>query len=324
MKYVSNFASHIIGLIEQKRALGYKYDDKPAILQRFDLFCHERYPSETALTQEIMMEWAAKRPGEHPGTLQHRLTPVRELAKYMVRQEFTAYIMPKGLSPRLPRYKPYIYSNDELKRIFDQTDRCCYCCEVPLRHIVMPVFFRLLYCAGMRLSEARLLTVADVDLSKGIITVTNTKLDKHRQLPVSLEMLERLTAYHQRVHMLSKPKDWFFPGFGDKPMTKGNVEKNLRKFLWQARISHGGRGKGPRVHDLRHTFAVHCLRRWVFENKSLNAYLPVLQAYLGHVSFSDTAYYLHLTAELFPDIVNKVEGAFRFIIPEGDNHYEAN
>jgi len=67
MKYVSNFASHIIGLIEQKRALGYKYDDKPAILQRFDLFCHERYPSETALTQEIMMEWAAKRPGEHPG-----------------------------------------------------------------------------------------------------------------------------------------------------------------------------------------------------------------------------------------------------------------
>jgi len=137
-------------------------------------------------------------------------------------------------------------------------------------------------------------------------------------------MLARLTAYHQNVLALSKPEDWFFPGFGGKPMTTGNVEKNLRRFLWQARISHGGRGKGPRVHDFRHSSAVHCLRRWVLEGKSLNAYLPVLQAYLGHVSFADTAYYLHLTADLFPNITKKVESTFGFIFPEGGDRYETN
>lgn len=184
----------------------------------------------------------------------------------------------------------------------------------------MPVFFRLLYCTGMRLSEARLLKVGDVDLDDGIITVTNAKFDKHRQLPVSPEMLTRLLGYHRTVHTFSKKEDWFFPGNGGIPMTVVNVDRNFRKFLWQARISHGGRGKGPRVHDFRHTQAVHCLRRWVLDGKDLRAYLPILQAYLGHVSFADTAYYLHLTADLFPDITEKVEAVFGFIVPEvGDS-----
>jgi integrase len=324
MEFLSVFAPHMNGLIEQKRALGYKYGSEPAILRRFDAFCRERYPTETVITQEIMTDWATKRPNESPATLQNRLTPVRELAKYIARLGLEAYIMPKGLMPRVPRYIPYIYSNDELKRIFEQTDRCCYCYEVPLRHLVMPVFFRLLYCTGMRLSEARLLKVGDVDLSNGVITVMNTKLDKHRQLPVSPEMLTRLEAYHRNVHNLAKPDDYFFPGFGDKPMTMGNVEKNLRKFLWQARISHGGRSKGPCVHSFRHSFAVHCLRRWVLDCKNLNAYLPVLQAYLGHVSLADTAYYLHLTAELFPNITEKVEAAFSFVIPKAGGCDEVN
>jgi len=324
MGYESAFAPQILGLIEQKRALGYKYDGQPAILRRFDEFCQERYPGETVLSREIMMGWAAKRPGEHPATLQGRLTPVRELAKYIARLGREAYIMPKGLMPRVPVYMPHIYSNDELKRIFEQTDKCRYCSETPFRHHVMPVFYRLLYCTGMRLTEARLLKVGDVDLDSGVITVFNAKFDKHRQLPLSPEMLARLRAYSQNVHTFSKPSDWFFPGYGGKPMTMGNVEKNFRRFLWQARISHGGRGKGPRVHDFRHSSAVHCLRRWVLEGKNLNAYMPVLQAYLGHVSFADTAYYLHLTADLYPDITKKVEAMFGLIIPEEGERYETD
>lgn len=320
MDYSSNFAAQIIGLIEQKRSLGYKYDTECGILKRFDAFCLEHHPNETDLTQAVMMDWAKRRPGEHPATLTGRLSPVRELAKYMNRQGSTAYVMSKGLLPKIPRYTPHIYSDDELKRFFEQTDKCCYCSAVPHRHHVMPVFFRLLYSTAMRLSEARFLKVGDVDLDSGVITVKNAKLDKHRQLPVSPQMLARLVTYHQDVHVLSKPDDWFFPGFSGKPMTLSNVGHNFRKILWKAGISHGGRGKGPRIHDFRHTAAVHCLKRWVLQGKELRAYLPVLQAYLGHISFADTAYYLHLTADLFPDITEKVEAAHGFIIPkEGDS-----
>jgi integrase len=324
VEYSSTFASYITGLIEQKRALGYKYYVEAAILKRFDTFCQERHLSEIILNHAVVMDWATRRPGEHPATLQGRLTPVRELAKYMARLGLEAYLMPKGLMPRIPRYVPYIYTNDELKRFFEQTDQCHYRIEVPYRHCVMPVFFRLLYCTGMRLSEARLLKVSDVDLDDGVITVLNAKLGKHRQLPVSPEMLERLRNYQRNVHMLSKPDDWYFPGFGGIPMTLSNVNHNFRRFLWQAQISHGGRGKGPRIHDFRHTTAVHCLRRWVLEGKDLRAYIPILQAFLGHVSFADTAYYLHLTADLFPDITEKVEAAFGFIIPEAGDYDETD
>ena len=324
MDYLSALALFITGLIEQKRAIGYKYSCEHAILKRFDAFCHERYPDMSTITQEIMMDWGTKLPGESAGTLQGRLSPVRELSKYMARLGMETYIMPKGLMPRIPRYMPHIYSNDELKRIFEQTDKCHYCNEVPFRHFVMPVFFRLLYSTGMRLSEARLLKVGDIDLDDGVISVVNAKFDKHRQLPISPEMLVRLVEYHKNVHTLSNPDDWFFPGFDGKPMTLANVGKNFRKFLWQARISHGGRGKGPRIHDFRHSFSVHCLRRWVLEDKNLYAYLPALQAYLGHVSLSDTAYYLRLTADLFPDITARVESAFAYIIPEGGESDETD
>jgi len=316
MEYLSAFAPYITGLIEQKRALGYQYATQPAILKRFDAFCLKRHPHEISLSRDIILGWSTIRLGEHPATLQARVTPVRELAKYMARLGLEAYLLPKGMLPKVPRYMPHIYSNDELRQIFDRTDKCHAHSEVPFRHLVMPVFFRLLYCTGMRLTETRLLKVGDVDIADGVIMVKNAKLGKHRQLPLSPEMLARVRLYHENVHALSKPEDWFFPGFGEKPMTSGNVEKNLRKFLWQARISHGGRSRGPRVHDFRHTQAVHCLRRWVLEGKNLRAYMPVLQAYLGHVSLADTAYYLHLTADLFPDIVQRTEAAFDDVIPK--------
>lgn len=323
MRYHSFFAPFIIDLIEQKRALGYKYESETNILRRFDVFCLDNYSNKKILDRDLMMAWAKKRIGEKEATTQNRITPVKELAKYMVRLGLEAFILPKGMMPRVERYVPHIYTKQELKQIFFQTDQCHYCCEVPYRHLVMPVFFRLLYCTGMRLSEARLLKNMDVDLTKGVITLINTKLGKHRQLPISREMLERLRIFHHSVHCLSQPEDWFFPGYQGKPMTLGNVEKNLRKFLWQARISHGGRGKGPRVHDLRHTFAVNCLHKWVLEEKDLNAYLPVLQAYLGHVSLSDTAYYLHLTSDVFPDITKKLEETFIDVIPKVGGTYES-
>jgi integrase len=314
--YSSLFAKHIRGFIEHKRSLGYQYITEEIYLHLFDTLCLKYYPYNSILTMDIAFFWAKSRIGEHPGTLQGRVSILREFAKYLTRLGIEAYIFPKNLLPKVPQYKPYIYSNEELKHIFEQTDKCHYCVLVPKRQYVMPVLFRLLYCTAMRISEARFLKVKDVDLCTGIITVLNAKFDKHRQIPLSLEMLERLKIYSQNVHLLSAPDDWYFPGTAGKPLTLANIDHNFRRFLWKAGISHGGRGKGPRIHDFRHTSAVHCLRRWVMEEKDLRAYLPILQAYLGHYSLADTAYYLHLTAELFPNILKQVESSIGDIIPK--------
>ena len=134
------------------------------------------------------------------------------------------------------------------------------------------------------------------------------------------DITESCRIYHNLIHTFSDDKEYFFPSAKQKPMTITNTYHNFRRFLWRAGISHGGRGKGPRIHDFRHTFACHCLKKWVEQGKDLTVYFPILKTYMGHDSFKETAYYLRMTADVFPDITIKLEGEFPNIIPilEGD------
>ena len=186
----------------------------------------------------------------------------------------------------------------------------------------MPLIFRMIYMCGLRVSEARLLKVTDVDLEHGVLTIHHSKKDNSRLVPMSDYLTKRCREFSAKVHPYLVVEDYYFPALDNKPMTIGNLYKNFRRFLWQAAISHGGRGYGPRIHDFRHTYAVHCLKKWVEQDKDLTAYLPVLKTYMGHDSFEETAYYLHLTADVFTDITLKIETRYPGIIPEleGDTY----
>lgn len=323
--YSSPFKEFIQGMILQKHSLGYKYDSSPRVLYKFDQFCLAYGCTEPILSKELVQSWSQKHPNEAHATMQHRVGIVRQLAMYMIRIGVHAYVYPKNTLSKGPEYIPYIFSNDELAALFKQVDACHYCSEVPYRHIIMPLLFRILYCCGLRVSEALYLKVRDVDLQDNVLTILDGKLNKDRQVPLSKGLLNRCHAYVKQIHLFSDPNAYFFPSPTGQTITKGNIYKNFRKFLWKARISHGGWGKGPRVHDFRHTFAVHCLRSWVLEGKDLAVYLPVLKTYLGHHSLSDTSRYLRLTAELYPDITAKMEDAFGHVIPAmGGNGHEAD
>ena len=246
--------------------------------------------------------------------MQALAAPVRELARWLGRRGAPAYVLPDGALGRPARYVPHIYTDQELAGLFTQTDRCSYCSLVPFRHLVMPVLFRTIYACGLRASEARLLRVADVDIDTGVLQIRAAKGGKDRQTPVSAPLHARLADYH--AHVVGRTGgEWFFPGTTGQPLTLGNLDKNFRRFLWQARISHGGRGHGPRVHDLRHTFAVNNLRAWFARGEDVGALLPVLQAYMGHSSPDDTAYYLRLTAESYPHITAQVRRVVGDVVP---------
>jgi integrase/recombinase XerD len=318
--YEGPFNNHIKNHVELKRAVGYKYDTDSRQLRRFDRFTLEKYPHATELTKEIVLDWCSKKSYETQANLCSRSSIIRQFGKYLDSIGVKAYIIPKGYFPTEEQYVPYIYTTDELTRFFAVTEQCKYCCECPHRHQIMPVFFRMVYMCGLRVSEARLLKVADVDLENGILTINHSKKDNSRLVPMSVSLTGHCRLYSKIVHPYPKAEDYFFSALDGKPMTAGNVYKNFRRFLWSAGISHGGRGLGPRIHDFRHTFAVHCLKKWTEQEKDLTAYLPVLKTYMGHDSFEETAYYLRLTADVFPKIILKLETRYPGIIPqlEGD------
>jgi len=306
----------IAALVTEKRATGYKYHAEERVLIRFLAFCASEFPGQQAPTRASVEAWiaAARRRGVTPATLHSLAAPVRELARWLGRRGVGAYVLPAGALPRPARYVPHIYTDEELAALFAQTDRCHYDSQVPFRHLVMPVLFRTIYACGLRASEARLLRFGDVDLDAGVLTIRDGKGGKDRQVPVSAPLHDRLADYHARVAGRTGG-DWFFPGTARRPLTIGNIDKNFRRFLWQARISHGGRGHGPRVHDLRHTMAVNNLRSWFADGEDVAALLPVLQAYMGHASISDTDYYLRLTAESYPHITAHIQRAYGVVVP---------
>ena len=310
------FTHHMEGLILQKRAVGYRYDTQAAILKRFDRFCLRYHANETTLSKKIVTHWAERRPGESIGSLGIRVSAVRQLAIYLHKLGGEAYVIPSRTLPKHAGYIPYIFTNRELEAFFCRVDACSPGGGSHLRHLVLPLLFRLLYCCGLRVSEATHLKVSDVDLEEGVLNIRKAKFGKERRVPVSQEMIGRLRAYCARVRSVVAVQDSvFLPSPSGQELSTKTVYWNFRNFLWEAGISHGGPSKGPRVHDLRHTHAVHCLKRWVEEGKELSAYLPLLTAYLGHTHFRETSYYLRLTADLYPTITAQVERAFGEIVP---------
>lgn len=315
LPFQSSLHEFISGCILEKRAVGYKYTTSAWSLYKFDQFCISQSYTETVITRDLAHAWIQRKPNEALATQQNRAGVLRQLALYMTRLGLPSYVLPPKILPRKEHYQPYIFSDAEVTAILSKVDACHYCSQVPLRHLIMPLLFRLLYGCGLRLSEALNLHRSDVDLDEGVLTIIDGKFNKDRLVPMSMNNLDRCRRYAQAAHTLSDDQAYFFPSPTGHPMTIGNIYKNYRRFLWQAGISHGGWGKGPRLHDLRHTHCVHCLRRWVLEGADLAAYLPILKTYMGHYSFQDTAHYLRLTAELFPDITAKFERAFGDIVP---------
>jgi integrase/recombinase XerD len=141
------------GLIEQKRSIGYPYDTSAQGLKAFGVFCLDNYPDETVLTKEIAMHWAEKRQDEHVNSLLRRITPIRQLAKYMNSIGIEAYVIPSGIPGKLIRYVPHIFTDQELRAFFAEIDRCPVIRVVLPGILSFPYFFGCCIVAGYALQK---------------------------------------------------------------------------------------------------------------------------------------------------------------------------
>lgn len=322
LRYESPLAPLMERLVREKRASGYKYDTPAWVLKDLDQFLCGTSVKPNELPEALVLRWLARKPYEQASTVQRRIILVRQLARLMIRLGYSAYVPPEGLGPRRSYvFSPRILTHAEVHRIIQAVDRLPPSSKSPLRHIILPEVFRLLYGCGFRLSEVLNLKVRDVDLQQGVITVRQGKFGKDRLVPPAIEMVERLRRYagelEKRTLARQEPDAYFFPSARQAAWGSTTIYFLFRKALLHCGIPHGGRGKGPRVHDLRHTFAVHRLLQWYEEGADLNAKLPFLVAYLGHKDFTGTQKYLHLTAELFPHLAARMNQQFGGVIPHG-------
>lgn len=313
--FKSSFAPLMEHFVREKRAVGYRYEAGAEALKRLDRFLADGTPEDGGWSRTTIRKWLAKRPSESPGTQQERFTAARQFGQFLCRLGHPVYVPDGSLWAKgQPSFSPRIFTQQEVRRLLEEVDRVAPCARSPLRHLVMPEVFRLLYGCGFRLGEVLGLRIADVDLNRGVLIVRDGKFGKDRFVPPALPLVRRLQSYHAAIG--ARPPDgFFFPSDRGGPCRPGAVYVMFRQMLFRCGIPHGGRGKGPRVHDLRHTFAVHTLLRWYREGADLDAKLPTLSTYLGHRSLAGTQRYLHLTAELFPQVTVRTNAVFGDVIP---------
>jgi site-specific recombinase XerD len=210
-------------------------------------------------------------------------------------------VIPKRPAP----FVPYIFTHEQLRRLFqvidaDQRNSC-------LEPTTMHTLILLLYGAGLRLREAVNLTRTDVDLQRAVLTVRNTKFGKTRLVPLGAPLAQALTQYAARI-WTARPEDSFFTtrkGTGVKPDT---LQHNFRILCNLAGIRRtDGAKEQPRLHDLRHTFAVHRLTSWYRQGANVQRLLQHLSVYLGHVHIRHTQVYLRMTPELLHEAGQRFE-----------------
>lgn len=307
--------------IEEKLRLGCKYYSGAYIVREFSLYCecHPEYTEEHCIvTKRMVEEWLQSRSYLSTKTVEHKATVVRHLALFMNRNGETAYVLPKRLSAITKNYfVPYIFTEQQLAEFFAAADAICPSNISPYRHLTMPLLFRLIYGCGLRIAEATKLRICDVDLENGMLNIINTKFGKNRNIPMAESLRKRCLDYHKIVHANCKGSDAFFSNFTKEEYSHSAIYNTFRQLLKECNI--GRVNHGPRIHDLRHTYAVHTLKKWVALGYDLSSALPLLSAYMGHSGLSGTQRYLRLTSDLYPVVCEKMESAYGDIfLKEGE------
>jgi integrase/recombinase XerD len=207
--------------------------------------------------------------------------------------------LPLAIPKQPPAFQPYIYSPAELRRILDSTESC----RRPRSDLDVPAMrslVLLMYGAALRTSEALSLTIGDVDLPGAILTIRDSKFFKTRLVPIGPKTVQVLAEYASRRKTSSRHAGApFFVGRNAKQVPIHMFERAFQQIRLHAALHReGGPRCQPRLHDLRHTSAVHRLTTWYREGKDVQKLLPQLSVYMGHARLTATQTYLTMTSEL--------------------------
>ena len=158
--------------------------------------------------------------------------------------------------------------------------------------------------------------MADVDIDTGVLTVRKAKYNQTRLVPMSATLLEYARSYWGTMHFPFKaPEDFFLPTHRDGSYSRSSSAANIRRIMLKAGVTKDG-VKPPRVHDIRHSYAVRALKKMEEENVDIYCALPMLSIFMGHSDIKSTEYYLRLTGHAFPDIAARMKQAYAGVFPE--------
>jgi integrase/recombinase XerD len=285
-----------------KETLGRHYRTERIVLELLDAFIAVQ-PNGTDLSPETFEQWCRTQEHLTSGVRRYRMRTVRNFCLYRRRSEPSCFVPDIALFPPLHQaVQPHIFTEAEVSRILCAAQVLDAVPGSPLRREIVYLAVVLFYTTGMRRGEVLGLVVGDYDPEARTLLVRDSKFHKSRLLPLSPDADQAIYTYlrARRTHGLpvSRETPLLCSPYGDaKPYTGTGLRTGIC-LLFSAAGIHTAAGRLPRIHDFRHTFAVHALLRWYRTGADVQAKLPFLAAYMGHVSIVSTQYYLHFVDQV--------------------------
>ena len=310
--YESILSNQMNDFVTLRRSMGFACTTEAKWLAEFDRYLDRCDHNQCSLPAEIVRDWAKRRVNESDTSLRCRISFIRTFARFLVGNGVSAYIISKEDVPRLrsSSYIPHIFSHHEISKLIAYSNKLAI--NGGDRSLCFVI--KLLYCCGLRIGETLRIKVSDVNLDTGVLSVKG-KFQKTRFIPMQPDLVDALRQYIGDT----SPGEYLFPKRSDGGIFScGDYYNFFRMMLHAVGIPFRGRGFGPRVHDLRHTFAVHSLLLWTQRGVSMSTALPRLSEYLGHKNLQATERYLHLAMEAYPEINRRLSEYTGDIIPTGE------
>ena len=288
-------------------------------LKRFDNYIEKHADLCEPFTENFINRWISTLSGKS-SSIENEVIVIRQFLNHLRLSGENVYL------PVIPKvredYVPYIFSDDELKCIFDSADNVIQKDHKADPYLVLefPVIIRLLYSCGLRIGETVRISMTDVDLENGILRLVNTKGNKHRLVPMSAGMKDILTRYCLAIGIYGNSDSWLFPSaLKDDHISDCAVKQRFEVILKNNDIRLNGRKKyerGPCLHCLRHVFAFKSFAQAERNGRHLDDAIPYLSIYLGHDGLNETAKYLKFSNELFPEAIDAFGDFMNGLLPE--------
>ena len=295
--------------LQLRRDLGCKLRETGRLLEDFVAFAERK--GAPHVTTDLALRWAQQPAGVQPATWALRLQVVRRFALWLSAADRRTEVPLAGLLPgRYVRRRPYIYSDAEIKDLVRAAGQLAS--AAGLRGRTYATLFGLVAVTGMRISEVVALDREDVDLDEGILRIRRTKFGKSRLVAVHDSTRQVLAEYaRERDRIVRRPAaPAFFLSEGGDRVTACAARYNFAKVSREVGLrapTAGRHGRGPRLHDMRHRFAVCTLLRWYRAGIDVEREIPKLATYLGHVHVNETYWYVEAVPELLELAARRLE-----------------
>ena len=327
--FSSALAPAIERYLEIKQALGRRYDLERQILFSLDHFLSGQSGRDHELTADTFFLWCRTMEDLTSGVRRNRMRVVRNLCLYRRRREPDCFVPDRSLFPHPHQpVRPYIFSESEIRRLLDQTRRLTRIGYSPLRPELFHLIVVLLFTTGLRRGELLRLKVADYDPREATLLIRASKFHKSRLLPLPDDVRREIDGYlkarrRRRLIVTSDTPLVWNSYQGGHAYTPESLRWGLERLLKAVKIQTPD-GRTPRIHDFRHSFAVNALLRWYRSGVDVQAKLPFLAAYMGHVSIVSTYYYLHFIEPLASLASTRFANTYGGLVSPGPGRKEAS